>query len=59
MEENTQEEHEEISPKENIEDKALEISEIYNIDFEQTLDMLKDYSYEEVIEELENYIKQN
>ena len=50
---------EEISPKENIEDKALEISEIYNIDFEDALDMLKDYSYEEVIEELENYIKQN
>lgn len=61
VEEEPQEEYnkEEISPKENIEDKALEISEIYNIDFEQTLDMLKDYSYEEVIEELENYIKQN
>ena len=59
IEEEPQEKNKEVSPKENIEDKALEISEIYNIDFEDALDMLKDYSYEEVIEELENYIKQH
>ncbi len=59
IEEEPQEKNKEVSPKENIEDKALEISEIYNIDFEDALNMLKDYSYEEVIEELENYIKQH